>query len=216
MSSDPHIAPHWDSAALITIDMQRDFLSDRPFGLAGTTEVVPNLRKLTEAFRAAKRPIVHVVRLYPRTGDDVDRVRRSLIASGANFVSPGDPGRLLAPGLPPAGAPDLDDALLLGGEPQPLGPGEYAVYKPRWGAFYRTPLADLLTGLGVDTLVFSGCNLPNCPRASIIEAHERDFRVALATDAVSQVSDHGFREIAGLGTTLFRTAEVVALLHGST
>lgn len=215
MNVDPHLAPHWASAALITIDMQRDFLSDRPFGLAGTTEIMPSLRSLTEAWRAAKRPIVHVVRLYPRTGDDIDRVRRTLIASGVSFVSPGTPGRLLAPGLPPAGAPDLDDDLLLSGRPQPLGPGEYAVYKPRWGAFYRTPLADLLTGHGVDTLAFAGCNLPNCPRASIIEAHERDFRVALATDAVSQASEQGFREIAGLGTTLFRTADLVAAITGA-
>jgi hypothetical protein len=32
----------------------------------------------------------------------------------------------------------------------------------------------------------------------------------LVTDAVSQASDQGFREIEGLGTTLMVTAEVVA------
>jgi nicotinamidase-related amidase len=209
MTIDPHLEPHWDSAALITIDMQRDFLTGRPFGLAGTTEILPGLQRLTESFRTAGRPIVHIVRIYPRDGQDVDRVRRTLVASGASFVSPGTPGRLLATGLAPDDAPDLDDELLLGGKPQPLGPDEYALYKPRWGAFYRTPLADLLAGHGVDTLVFAGCNLPNCPRASIIEAHERDFRVVLASDAVSQTSDQGLREIAGLGTTLMSTAEVV-------
>ena len=36
MSIDPHLAPHWDTSALVTIDMQRDFLSESPFGLAGT------------------------------------------------------------------------------------------------------------------------------------------------------------------------------------
>jgi nicotinamidase-related amidase len=209
MTVDPHLAPHWDTAALITIDMQRDFLSEGAFGLAGTTEVMPNLGLLTEAFRAAGRPIVHVVRLYPRDGGDVDRVRRTLVAGGASFVAPGAPGRLLAPGLAPVDAPDLDDALLLSGEPQPLGKSEFALYKPRWGAFYRTALADLLSRHGVDTLVFAGCNLPNCPRASIVEAHERDFRVVLATDAVSQASDRGLREVAGLGTILFRTRDVV-------
>jgi nicotinamidase-related amidase len=213
MTVDPHLAPHWDTSALVTIDMQRDFLSDRPFGLAGTTEVMPNLGKLTEAFRGAHRPIVHVVRLYRRTGGDVDRVRRTLVERGADFVSPGAPGRLLAPGLGPADAPELDDELLLSGRPQPLGPDEYALYKPRWGAFYRTPLADLLAEHGADTLVFAGCNLPNCPRASIVEAHERDFRVVLATDAVSQASDQGFREIAGLGTILMGTEGIVANLN---
>lgn len=120
-----------------------------------------------------------------------------------------------AEGRAPGDAPDLDDALLLSGQPQPLGPDEYALCKPRWGAFYRTPLADLLAGHGADTLVFAGCNLPNCPRASIIEAHERDFRVVLTPDAVSQTSDQGLREIAGLGTTLLRTADVVAAITGA-
>jgi nicotinamidase-related amidase len=214
MTADPHLEPHWNSAALITIDMQRDFLTGGAFGLAGTTEIVPSLRKLTEAFRTAGRPIVHIVRLYPRDGQDVDRVRRTLVQAGAEFVAPGTPGRLLAPGLAPADAPDLDDALLLSGEPQIVGPDEYALYKPRWGAFYRTPLADLLADHGVDTLVFAGCNLPNCPRASVIEAHERDYRVVLTPDAVSQTSDQGLREIAGLGTTLLRTADVVAAITG--
>jgi nicotinamidase-related amidase len=209
MTTDPHLAPHWDAAALVTIDMQRDFLSNGPFGLAGTTEILPDLRRLTEAFRAAARPIVHIVRLYPRDGRDVDRARRTLVEQGAAFVSPGASGRLLAPGLSPEGAPDLDDQLLLDGRPQRLGPDEYALYKPRWGAFYRTPLADLLGEFGVDTIVFAGCNLPNCPRASIVEAHERDFRVVLVTDAVSQASEQGLLEVAGLGTILLRTAETV-------
>ena len=30
--------------------------------------------------------------------------------------------------------------------------------------------------LGVDTIVVAGCNLPNCPRATLFEASERDFR----------------------------------------
>ena len=216
MALDPHLAPHWGSAALITIDVQRDFLSDGPYAIAGTTEVVPRLVELIAAFRSAGRPIVHIVRLYPADGLDVDRVRRSLVRSGADFARPGSPGRLLAAGLVEGLGPDwasrseLDDEALLRGEPQQLGPAEYAVYKPRWGAFYRTRLDELLAARGVDTLVFAGCNLPNCPRASIIEAHERDYRVVLVTDAVSQASDQGFREIAGLGTVLCTTAEVTA------
>ena len=213
MSADPHLAPHWATSALITIDVQRDFLSESRFGIPGTTEILPALHDLTQAFRAAGRPIVHIVRLYPAVGGDVDRVRRTLIESGAEFARPGSPGRLLAPGLAVPGAPDLDDDVLLKGEPQLLGPAEYAVYKPRWGAFYRTPLAELLTGLGVDTLVFAGCNLPNCPRASIIEAHERDYRVVLVTDAISQASEQGFREIAGIGTILMGTPDVVTAVR---
>ena len=216
MAVDPHLAPHWDSAALITIDMQRDFLSEGAHGIAGTTEVLPRLIQLTEAFRAAGRPIVHIVRLYPADGRDVDRVRRSAVQAGADFVRPGSPGRLLAPGLVEGLGPDwperteLDDAALLRGEAQQFGPTEYALYKPRWGAFYRTRLEELLADHSVDTVVFAGCNLPNCPRASLIEAHERDYRVVLVTDAISQATEQGFREVAGLGTVLCTTAEAMA------
>jgi nicotinamidase-related amidase len=203
---DPQVEPHWGSAALVTIDMQRDFLSDGAYGLAGTTEIIPTLRALIDAFREAARPVVHIVRLYQ--GDDVDRVRRTLVASGADFARPGTEGRLLAPGLLRGDAPELDDKLLLDGRPQVLGPDEYAVFKPRWGAFYRTPLDELLREHGVDTVVFAGCNLPNCPRASMVEASERDYRVVLATDAVSQVSEQGFREVAGIGVVLLPVAAI--------
>jgi nicotinamidase-related amidase len=114
--TDPHPAPRWETSALVTIDMQRDFLSGQPYGLAGTTEIVPSLRSLAGAFRAAGRPIVHIVRLYQ--GDDVDRVRRTLIDGGGQ----------------------------------------------------------------------------------------------LATDAISQASEQGFREVAGIGVVLAPTAEIVARL----
>jgi nicotinamidase-related amidase len=208
MGIDPHLVPHWDAAALVTIDMQRDFLSESPYGLAGTTEIVPALRDLVAAFRAARRPVVHIVRLYD--GDDVDRVRRTMIGAGADLVRLGSEGRLLAPGLLIGDGPDLDDDLLLSGAPQPLGPHEYALYKPRWGAFHRTPLDAMLRGQGVDTVVFAGCNLPNCPRASIIEASERDYRVVLAVDAISQATGQAFRELAGIGVVLLDVAAISA------
>jgi nicotinamidase-related amidase len=69
----PHLVPHWQTAALVIIDMQRDFLSESSHGVPGTTEVVPALRRLTDGFRVATRPIVHVVRLYQPGGGDADR-----------------------------------------------------------------------------------------------------------------------------------------------
>ncbi|MFI7601751.1 cysteine hydrolase family protein [Actinoplanes sp. NPDC049681] len=209
---DPHLAPHWDTSALVTIDMQRDFLSESRFGYAGTTEIVPALRELVDAFRAARRPIVHIVRLY--RGDDVDRVRRTLVGAGSEMLRPGTEGRLLAPGLLIGDGPGLDDDLLLSGAPQPLGPHEYALFKPRWGAFYRTPLDEMLRERQADTVVFAGCNLPHCPRASIVEASERDYRVVLATDAISRATEQGLREVAGLGTVLLDVEAITAGLAG--
>ncbi|GAA2593814.1 cysteine hydrolase [Dactylosporangium fulvum] len=208
--TDPHLALHFPTSALITIDVQRDFLSDAPYGIPGTTEVLPEVVAAVEAFRAAGRPVVHVIRLYEKGGGNADRVRRGLLSTGVELATPGSHGSRLAPGMLPEPAADLDHELLLGGGVQQVGPAEFIVYKPRWGAFYETPLQDLLTARGVDSLVFVGCNLPNCPRASLIEASERDFRVALVPSAVSRTSEQGLAEVAGLGVLLLSLDEIRA------
>ncbi|MFE7278344.1 cysteine hydrolase family protein [Streptomyces sp. NPDC057623] len=211
----PYTAPHVATSALVTIDVQRDFLSEAPYGVPGTTEILPALRRTVSAFRAAGRPVVHVVRLYEEGGGNADLVRRQLLESGVRIAAPGTPGSEPAGGIVPEGAPALDAKLLLSGRPQRLGPHDYVVFKPRWGAFYHTCLEELLRELGVDTLVFAGCNLPNCPRASIIQASERDFRVALVRDAVSRVTDSALTELAGIGVAILDTEALEGLLAGS-
>ena len=63
------------------------------------------------------------------------------------------------------------------------------MYKPRWSAFYQTPLEDHLKSQGITTLVICGCNFPNGPLASVYAASNRDFRIVLATDALSCGND---------------------------
>ncbi len=82
------------------------------------------------------------------------------------------------------------------------------MYKPRWGAFYNTPLESYLNRLGVDTLVFVGCNFPNCPRTSIYEASERDFKVVLVEDAISGLYAKGKEEMLNIGVQVTK-AEIV-------
>ncbi|MBB5782633.1 cysteine hydrolase family protein [Nonomuraea jabiensis] len=211
--TDPHLAPRWATSALLTIDVQRDFLSEAPYGVAGTSEVLPTLAGLATAFRAAGRPIVHIVRLYDPDGHDADLVRRTLLASGAAIVAPDSPGSDIAPELLPPDAPPLKAGLLLSGEPQPLGEREVALFKPRWGAFYRTRLDELLRGWEVDTLVVAGCNFPNCPRATLVEASERDYRLVLADDATSRLHDVGRTEMTGIGVALLPAEAIAGALH---
>jgi nicotinamidase-related amidase len=201
--------PDFGSTALVTIDVQCDTLDGGPLEVPGTSAALTSMRVLTEAFRHAHQPIVHVVRLYRPDGSNVDLCRRGAVQAGALYLSPGEPGSQLAPGLLAADSPPLDPELLLAGAIQHLGDDEVVIYKPRWGAFYRTPLEDHLRGREVSTLVFCGCNYPNCPRTSIYEASERDFRVVVARDAVSGMYDRGERELAGIGVAL-TDAEAVA------
>ncbi|MFI5909701.1 cysteine hydrolase family protein [Dactylosporangium sp. NPDC051541] len=208
LAADPWTRPEWDRAALLTIDTQVDFVEGGASPIPGTAAVLPAVAALLEAFRAARRPIVHVIRLY--RGDDVDLPRRTLLAAGAPVVRPGSPGSQLAPPLQPPGAPPLDADKLLAGEFQALGPGEWAMWKPRWGAFHRTELDGFLRGLDVSTVVVAGCNFPNCPRAAVLGASERDFRVVVASDAISGVDGRHLEEAGRLGAVHATAAGIVA------
>ena len=209
---DPYTDPRFESAALITIDTQRDTLDGGALEVAGTSAVLPAMAALLGAFRSARQPIVHVVRLYERDGANVDACRRAAVEAGAPILLAGAPGTQLAAGLLPAGAPELDVPLLLAGGVQPLGADEAAIYKPRWGAFFGTALEEHLRALGADTLVFCGCNFPNCPRTSIYEASERDFRLVLARDAISGLYERGEHELRNIGVCLMSAAEIAAAL----
>ena len=192
-------------SALITIDVQRDMLDGQPFEIPGTSQIVPNLQRLTRFFRSHRRPIVHIVRLYEQDGSNVDLCRREEVERGAQLVIAGSMGSQTAAPLLPSCDAELDAPVLLSGGVQELGPFEWAIYKPRWGAFYRTPLEEHLRRLHVSTLVFTGCNFPNCPRTSIYEASERDFRIVAIEDAISALYDRGLEELAGIGVVVTDT-----------
>ena len=57
--------------------------------------------------------------------------------------------------------------------------------------------------------MFCGCNFPNCPRASIYEASERDFRVGWRSMQSSGLYGKGHDELESIGVRLMSTAEVV-------
>jgi nicotinamidase-related amidase len=199
---DPYTDPSFTAAALITIDSQRDVLDGGPVEIPGTSAALRTMRLMVEAFRTEGLPIVHIVRLYRSDARNVDLCRRQAFQSGMRALTPGTSGSQLAAELLPKPGLELDPKLLLAGGVQRLGPREVAIYKPRWGAFYNTPLEDHLRERRVTTLVFCGCNFPNCPRTSIYEASERDFRVVLATNAISGLYERAERELTHIGVHL--------------
>lgn len=204
-----YLAPDFDSAALVSIDTQVDTLDGGPLEIPGTSAAVPQIAALAAAFRAAGLPIVHIVRLYRGDGSNVDLCRRAAVEAGAAILAPGSAGSQLAPSIPAAPF-ELAAEELLAGRPQEVGPREVVIYKPRWGAFYETPLEDHLHESGVSTVVFCGCNFPNCPRTSMYEASERDFRIVLAEDAISGLYDRGRAELEGIGVRSIPTSAAVA------
>jgi hypothetical protein len=61
-------------------------------------------------------------------------------------------------------------------------------------------------------VVVAGCNFPNCPRATIIGASERDFRVLAVSDALSRWTTTAAAELAGIGVAAGTTSTVVESL----
>ena len=212
MRDDRYLAPEFAASALITIDTQRDVLDGQPLEIPGTSEALPAMKRLLDAFRQAQAPIVHIARLYRRDGSNVDLCRRSLVEDGATILAPGSEGSELAPGLLADPSLRLDPDLLLANGIQEVSSGEVVIYKPRWGAFFKTPLEAHLRSRKRQSSRHRGCNFPNCPRTSIYEASERDFRVVLATDAISGLYDRGKQELAGIGAQLMTSDAIVAAL----
>lgn len=95
---------------------------------------------------------------------------------------------------------------------QKITENEVIIYKPRWGAFYSTSLHEYLQKLKIDTLVFSGCNFPNCPRISIYEASERDYRIVLAEDAISGLYAQGRKEMENIGVLVDTTENIIGMV----
>jgi len=209
--------PNPNRAALLTIDTQNDFtLPGAPAEVSGTAGAVPQIQRLVETCRSTGMPIIHVVRLYKADGSNVDQCRREAIESGAEIVRPGTAGAELVSELKPATDVNLDAETLLGGEFQKIGPREWIMYKPRWGAFYRTELNDFLEARSVNTVVVCGCNFPNCPRTTIYEASERDYRPLFVPDATSGTYERGVKELENIGVTLKGTAETIDWMTNAT
>jgi len=206
-----YVSPDWAKAALLTIDIQRDFtLPGAPLEIPGTMEVLPRIQPLLQAFRNQQKPIIHVVRLYLPDGSNADLCRRKDIKQGKRMVVPGSDGAELMAEIKPSPEVKLDAEKLLSGQLQLIGPQEWLMYKPRWGAFFQTPLESHLHNLAINTIVVCGCNFPNCPRTTIYEASERDFRIVLVTDAISQIYAQGLQELKNIGVSLLNSTECLA------
>jgi nicotinamidase-related amidase len=208
----PDLSPK--AAALLTIDVQRDFaLPSSPAHIPGTLEAAQRIGPLVQGFRSVGRPIVHMVRLYLPDGSNAELPRRAFLEGGNQLVCPGTNGADLLEELKPEPGVPLDADLLLSGVPQQMGQQEWAMYKPRWGAFYGTTLEEHLRGRGVGTLVVCGCNFSNCPRTTIYEASERDFHVVVVPDATSGIYERGLEELRSIGVEVRHAKECVSWLR---
>jgi nicotinamidase-related amidase len=165
--------------ALIVIDMQRDFIEPGGFGAALGNDVsllkkiVPTVGRLLDVFRLAGLPIIHTRECHKPDLSDCPPAKRTRGKPSLRIGDPGPMGRILVAGEPGADiVPELSAA-----------PGEIVLDKPGKGAFYATPLSDILADKKITHLVFAGVTTEVCVQTTMREANDRGFECLLAEDA---------------------------------
>lgn len=158
--------------AVLVVDMTRAFTEDRfPLGSSKAGEPCAHaIRRLLDAARPRGVPII-----YSRYGP---------------FPTDAEWGRWLDKGTgaeansPMRGAEAHEIAEII--EPEP---GEPVVIKSKPSAFFGTPLAGLLTYLGVDTTIVTGMVTSGCVRATVVDAFSYNYRVIVPLECVADRSD---------------------------
>ena len=168
-------------AALVVIDMQRDFIEPGGFGavlgndVSRLTKIVPTVAALLSLFRGQKLPILHTREAHRPDLSDCPPAKRLRGAPGLRIGDEGSMGRILVAGEPGNQiVPEL----------APL-PGEMVIDKPGKGMFWATGLQETLAARGITQLVFAGVTTEVCVHTTVREANDRGLECLVVSDAVA-------------------------------
>ncbi len=168
-----------DRVALIVIDMQRDFVEPGGFGASLGNDVerleaiVPTVARLIGLFRENGWPVIHTREGHAADLSDLHPAKRDRGSPALRIGDDGPMGRVLIHGEPGHG-------IIAACAPVA---GEIVIDKPGKGAFYATPLGDILERLGTTHLVLAGVTTEVCVQTTMREANDRGFDCLLVEDA---------------------------------
>ena len=165
-------------AALVIIDMQRDFVLPGGFGeslgndVSACLEIVPTIARLLSEFRRAGVPVIHTRECHRPDLSDCPPAKRERGNPQLRIGDYGPMGRILIAGeegadIVPELAPQSD---------------EIVIDKPGKGAFHATDLHNQLQSRGISQLVFTGVTTEVCVQTSMREANDRGYECLLITD----------------------------------
>lgn len=184
--------------AFMIIDMQKDFcLPGAPFEVTGAMNIVSYIKGALDACRINKVPIIHAFRYYRADGSDVELTRyEEFIKVGGGCVQ-GTKGAEIIDELKPMER-------------------EYLITKQRWSAFLQTELDCLLKRLGVEQIVVTGVQTPNCIRATVWDANSLDYEVIVLTDGTcaksAEIHNANLIDMKNIGIKLMMTDEFIKSL----
>lgn len=152
------------NAALLVIDIQHEFVDeDGAVFCVGGKEMLPRVKTLIEACRAADIPVVYTQEVHRPSRIDMGR---ELDGNEPDHCLIGSHGVEIMEEIAPE-------------------PGDLVVTKPRYDAFLGTDLEYVLNGLGVlpnDTLILCGDATNVCVHYTGAGAHQRDYRIKVVED----------------------------------
>jgi len=164
--------------ALVIIDMQRDFVEPGGFGDALGNDVsrlqacVPVIARLLATARRLGLPVIHTREAHRPDLSDCPPSKRLRGDGRLKIGDAGPMGRLLVDGEP-------GNAII---EALAPAPGEVELVKPGKGAFYATPLQEILQQQGVTHLLFTGVTTEVCVQTTMREANDRGYSCLLVED----------------------------------
>jgi len=170
-----------DTAALLIIDMQRDFVEPGGFGesLGNTVEplqsIVPTVKSVLDAWRLTVKLVIHTRESHLPDLSDCPEAKLSRGNPSLRIGDVGPMGRILVRGEP---GNQIVEAL------SPLS-HEVVIDKPGKGAFYGTQLLEILHKNNIRQLVVMGVTTEVCVQSTIREANDRGFDCLLIEDATA-------------------------------
>jgi ureidoacrylate peracid hydrolase len=176
--------------AVVVVDMQNDFAAEGGMfhrsgvPIAGIRSCVPAIARVLAVARRVGIQVVYLTMAFEPDlsdagGPGAPNVLKHLPLGGIGTpieVPGGGTGRILVRGtwnteIVPEVAPE---------------PGDVVLVKHRYSGFYGTRLDDVLRGLGVDSLVFTGCTTSICVESTLRDAFYRDYRCLLLEDCAAE------------------------------
>jgi nicotinamidase-related amidase len=158
--------------ALLVIDVQYRSMGEKPLPIAEAISTmptscgefgwraVPHIAKLLAVFRELRAPV-----LYPHVASKEPHNRGQF--------------EMKVPGVMDVPRRGYDFVAEVAPRPE-----EITIPKFQASAFHGTALTSYLVGLGVDTLVVTGCTTSGCVRATVVDACALNFKVVVPQDAV--------------------------------
>jgi nicotinamidase-related amidase len=156
-----------DKAALMVVDMQKFFLDPNSLTFTeGGPAIIPSIKQLIGAFRAAGRPVIYTKHVHHP--EMIDAGIMKWWWAGACLE-----------GSPES---EIDDDIA------PLA-SEKIILKHRYSAFYNTDLETILRCLKIEDLVIAGIMTNMCCESTARDAYYRDYRVFFLADATGSINE---------------------------